>query len=112
MFGWCLGEGIWVRGDGSTGLKELSFTWWSFFSTALASAVASASKAILSKKVLDGKPLGENLTPANMSAHPSHYPLATSPALTAHNGQLRQTALQVALLGLHRRCAFSAQEAC
>ena len=32
------------------------------------SAVTSAGKAILSKKVLDGKPLGENLTPANMYA--------------------------------------------
>ena len=32
------------------------------------SAVTSAAKAILSKKVLDGKPLGENLTPANMFA--------------------------------------------
>ncbi len=54
-----------IGGVGLASLKELSFTWWSF-STALASAVASASKAILSKKVLDGKPLGENLTPANM----------------------------------------------
>ena len=30
--------------------------------------MTSAAKAILSKKVLDGKPLGENLTPANMFA--------------------------------------------
>ena len=41
---------------------------WVSFVAALLSAVASASKAILSKKVLDGKPLGENLTPANMFA--------------------------------------------
>ncbi len=38
------------------------------FISATLSAVASASKAILSKKVLSGKPLGENLTPGNMFA--------------------------------------------
>ena len=54
-----------VGGVALASLKELSFSWWSF-ATALASAVASASKSILSKKVLDGKPLGENLTPTNM----------------------------------------------
>lgn len=48
-------------------LKELSFTWLSFFAGSL-SAVTSACKAILSKKVLSGKPLGENLTPSNMFA--------------------------------------------
>ena len=48
-------------------LKELSFSWMSFIA-GTASAVTSAAKAILSKKVLDGKPLGENLTPANMFA--------------------------------------------
>ena len=54
-----------IGGVGLASMKELTFTWVSFVS-ALLSAVASASKAILSKKVLDGKPLGENLTPANM----------------------------------------------
>ena len=48
-------------------LKELSFSWMSFIA-GTGSAVTSAAKAILSKKVLDGKPLGENLTPANMFA--------------------------------------------
>jgi len=48
-------------------LKELTFSWMSFIA-GTASAVTSAAKAILSKKVLDGKPLGENLTPANMFA--------------------------------------------
>ncbi len=48
-------------------LKELTFSWFSFTAGTL-SAVTSAAKAILSKKVLDGKPLGENLTPANMFA--------------------------------------------
>jgi len=48
-------------------LKELSFSWMSFVA-GTGSAVTSAAKAILSKKVLDGKPLGENLTPANMFA--------------------------------------------
>jgi hypothetical protein len=46
---------------------QLSFTWLSFYAGTL-SAVTSAAKAILSKKVLDGKPLGENLTPSNMFA--------------------------------------------
>eukprot|EP00614_Pseudopedinella_elastica_P029696 CAMPEP_0172616856 /NCGR_PEP_ID=MMETSP1068-20121228/68276_1 /TAXON_ID=35684 /ORGANISM="Pseudopedinella elastica, Strain CCMP716" /LENGTH=390 /DNA_ID=CAMNT_0013422447 /DNA_START=71 /DNA_END=1243 /DNA_ORIENTATION=- len=46
-------------------MKELTFTWLSF-TTGLLSAVTSAMKAILSKKVLSGKPLGENLTPSNM----------------------------------------------
>merc|ERR1719201_51100 len=48
-------------------LKELTFSWMSFIA-GTGSAVTSAAKAILSKKVLDGKPLGENLTPANMFA--------------------------------------------
>ena len=48
-------------------MKELSFTWLAFTAGAI-SAFTSAAKAILSKKVLDGKPLGENLTPANMFA--------------------------------------------
>lgn len=46
---------------------ELSFTWISFIA-ATGSAVTSASKAILGKKVLDGKSLGKNLTPGNMFA--------------------------------------------
>jgi solute carrier family 35, member E1 len=56
-----------IGGVGIASLKELSFTWLSFTSGTL-SAVTSATKAILSKKVLSGKPLGENLTPANMFA--------------------------------------------
>jgi hypothetical protein len=48
-------------------LPQLSFTWLSFYAGTL-SAVTSAAKAILSKKVLSGKPLGENLTPSNMFA--------------------------------------------
>jgi solute carrier family 35 protein E1 len=54
-----------IAGVGLASLKELSFTWLSFAAGTL-SAVTSATKAILSKKVLDGKPMGENLTPANM----------------------------------------------
>mmetsp|Transcript_24508 Transcript_24508/g.27917 ORF Transcript_24508/g.27917 Transcript_24508/m.27917 type:complete len:430 (+) Transcript_24508:235-1524(+) len=56
-----------MGGVGLASMKELSFTWLAFISGTI-SAVTSASKAILSKKVLDGKPLGENLTPANMFA--------------------------------------------
>lgn len=56
-----------IGGVGLASLKELSFSWLSFTAGTL-SAVTSATKAILSKKVLDGKPLGENLTPANMFA--------------------------------------------
>lgn len=56
-----------LGGVGLASMKELSFTWLSFFAGTI-SAVTSASKAILSKKILDGKPLGENLTPANMFA--------------------------------------------
>lgn len=56
-----------IAGVGIASLKELSFTWLSFGAGTL-SAVTSATKAILSKKVLDGKPVGKNLTPANMFA--------------------------------------------
>jgi len=56
-----------MGGVGLASMKELTFTWLSFIAGTV-SAVTSASKAILSKKVLDGKPLGENLTPANMFA--------------------------------------------
>lgn len=56
-----------IFGVSLASLKELTFSWVSFIA-GTASAVTSASKAILSKKVLDGKPLGENLTPANMFA--------------------------------------------
>lgn len=56
-----------MGGVGLASMKELSFTWVSFFAGTL-SAVTSAAKAILSKKILDGKPLGENLTPSNMFA--------------------------------------------
>lgn len=56
-----------IVGVGLASLKELTFSWYSFVAGTM-SAVTSAGKAILSKKVLDGKPLGENLTPANMFA--------------------------------------------
>ena len=56
-----------ILGVSLASLKELSFSWMSFVA-GTGSAVTSAAKAILSKKVLDGKPLGENLTPANMFA--------------------------------------------
>mmetsp|Transcript_16100 Transcript_16100/g.34942 ORF Transcript_16100/g.34942 Transcript_16100/m.34942 type:complete len:405 (-) Transcript_16100:501-1715(-) len=56
-----------IAGVGLASVKELTFSWMSFVA-GTASAVTSAAKAILSKKVLDGKPLGENLTPANMFA--------------------------------------------
>merc|ERR1719454_883899 len=56
-----------IFGVSLASLKELTFSWMSFIA-GTASAVTSAAKAILSKKVLDGKPLGENLTPANMFA--------------------------------------------
>jgi len=56
-----------IAGVSLASLKELSFSWMSFIA-GTGSAVTSAAKAILSKKVLDGKPLGENLTPANMFA--------------------------------------------
>merc|ERR1719238_427931 len=56
-----------IAGVSLASLKELTFSWMSFVA-GTASAVTSAAKAILSKKVLDGKPLGENLTPANMFA--------------------------------------------
>jgi len=56
-----------ICGVGLASVKELTFSWMSFIA-GTASAVTSAAKAILSKKVLDGKPLGENLTPANMFA--------------------------------------------
>lgn len=54
-----------IGGVSIAAAKELSFTWMSFYAGTL-SAVTSAMKAILSKKVLSGKPLGENLTPSNM----------------------------------------------
>merc|ERR1719454_201964 len=56
-----------IAGVSLASLKELTFSWYSFTAGTM-SAVTSAAKAILSKKVLDGKPLGENLTPANMFA--------------------------------------------
>ena len=56
-----------IAGVSLASLKELTFSWFSFTAGTM-SAVTSAAKAILSKKVLDGKPLGENLTPANMFA--------------------------------------------
>jgi solute carrier family 35 protein E1 len=56
-----------IGGVGLASMKELSFSWLGFTAGTI-SAVTSATKAILSKKVLDGKPMGENLTPANMFA--------------------------------------------
>jgi len=56
-----------IAGVSLASLKELTFSWMSFIA-GTGSAVTSAAKAILSKKVLDGKPLGENLTPANLFA--------------------------------------------
>jgi len=56
-----------LGGVGLASMKELSFSWLAL-TAGLLSAVTSAAKAILSKKVLDGKPLGENMTPANMFA--------------------------------------------
>ena len=56
-----------LGGVGLASVKELSFSWLAL-TAGLISAVTSAAKAILSKKVLDGKPLGENMTPANMFA--------------------------------------------
>jgi solute carrier family 35 protein E1 len=53
-----------LGGVGLASMKELSFSWLAL-TAGLLSAVTSAAKAILSKKVLDGKPLGENMTPAN-----------------------------------------------
>lgn len=43
-----------IGGVGLASLKEVSFSWLSFIA-GTGSAVTSASKAILSKKVLDGK---------------------------------------------------------
>merc|ERR1711988_1053047 len=56
-----------IAGVSLASVQELTFSWYSFTAGTM-SAVTSAAKAILSKKVLDGKPLGENLTPANMFA--------------------------------------------
>jgi solute carrier family 35 protein E1 len=56
-----------IGGVGLASMKELSFSWLGF-TAGTVSAVTSATKAILSKKVLEGEPLGENLTPANMFA--------------------------------------------
>merc|ERR1711988_288227 len=56
-----------IGGVGLASLKELSFTWLAF-GTAMMSNVASASRAILSKTVLSGKPMGENLTAPNLYA--------------------------------------------
>ena len=47
-----------IAGVSLASLKELSFSWMSFIA-GTGSAVTSAAKAILSKKVLDGKPLGD-----------------------------------------------------
>lgn len=56
-----------IGGVGLASLKELSFSWLAF-GTAMLSNVASASRAILSKTVLSGKPMGENLTAQNLYA--------------------------------------------
>lgn len=56
-----------IGGVGLASVTELSFTWLAF-GAAMMSNVASASRAILSKTVLSGKPMGENLTPQNLYA--------------------------------------------
>eukprot|EP00614_Pseudopedinella_elastica_P015415 CAMPEP_0172582344 /NCGR_PEP_ID=MMETSP1068-20121228/1764_1 /TAXON_ID=35684 /ORGANISM="Pseudopedinella elastica, Strain CCMP716" /LENGTH=383 /DNA_ID=CAMNT_0013375667 /DNA_START=33 /DNA_END=1184 /DNA_ORIENTATION=+ len=56
-----------IGGVGLASLKELSFSWLAF-STAMLSNVASASRAILSKTVMSGKPIGENLNATNLYA--------------------------------------------
>ena len=57
-----------IGGVSLASITELSFTWMSF-TAALLSAVASAAKAIISKKVMDRpEPLGENLTASNQFA--------------------------------------------
>lgn len=56
-----------IGGVGLASLKELSFTWLAF-GTAMLSNVASASRAILSKTVMSGKPIGENLNAPNLYA--------------------------------------------
>jgi solute carrier family 35 protein E1 len=53
-----------IGGVGLASLKELSFTWLAF-STAMLSNVASASRAILSKGLMN-KPVGENLNAPNL----------------------------------------------
>jgi len=56
-----------IGGVALASLKELSFTWLAF-STAMMSNVASASRAILSKTFMSGKPIGENLDAVNLYA--------------------------------------------
>lgn len=56
-----------IGGVGLASLKELSFSWLAF-GAAMLSNVASASRAILSKTVMSGKPVGENLNAANLYA--------------------------------------------
>jgi len=56
-----------IGGVGLASLQELSFSWMAF-GTAMLSNIASASRAILSKTVLSGKPMGENLTATNLYA--------------------------------------------
>jgi len=56
-----------IGGVGLASLKELSFTWFAF-GTAMLSNIASASRAILSKTVMSGKPIGENLNAPNLYA--------------------------------------------
>lgn len=55
-----------IGGVGIASATELSFSWLAF-STAMLSNVASAARAILSKTVLSGKPMGKNLSPTNLS---------------------------------------------
>ena len=70
MDGWMGGwVGAWMDGCMDEWMEHhLEGSDWVSFIAGTISAVTSACKAILSKKVLDGKPLGENLTPANMFA--------------------------------------------
>jgi len=56
-----------VGGVALASLKELSFTWLGFVA-AMGSNVSSALRAILAKKTMDGKNVGENMGEANLYA--------------------------------------------
>lgn len=55
-----------IAGVGIASLKELSFSWVAF-GNAMGSNTASALRGILGKKQM-GKPVGENMSPANLYA--------------------------------------------
>jgi len=54
-----------VGGVALASLKELSFTWLGF-TAAMFSNLSSALRAILAKKTMDGKDIGQNMGPANL----------------------------------------------